>query len=691
MADVPLGDATFDTSEGGSSYVTAGWYKTDIASWQSANLSSITFAGKTTDVIFEPIQVNNAAKLAWALFGNAVSLCPEVAQGLYQIHIYDNFACRMITPSAVNGAKILSQHASGYAIDINVNENKYVSGPCKPENCNYSPCILQAAKTAGISWGGGTMDPQLYPGTCDGHHFEYKAGGSNIIDTAINFCQLPAAVAALYPGSPVQTGAGAVPVVPMFQPPAPPPPPSPTEVKVPVINVKIPGLTDWSNQTIQPGEAFASTWIADYLIAIYKYGIIIGSILAILMLMSGGILYITSAGFPANLQKAKSIMFGAVGGLVILMFTNIILTTVSPNLTTMQGLVTETVPGLNNLEASMALNGSNNFGSFEGMSLPTGGAFRSILFGKEVCGNKDGLDLPTYEQRVKKLMPIVDAWKQIGFDQGGAIYVRGYDANCSTDYEVRQEDYQLNAIANIFAAYPSAFNAQDRANKCFPVVLELSKNKKSYSSDAKKLRESHNLASKSCLPYINSIYQKTILAGANKAGMICGDCIGFYSLLFRKCFDRKNNNKMNTQLGAGRGCPDPDKSILSKYVYRFKTHETDVNTKIDEMLANLRFGDVLHWSTGEKYGSYKSGHYFLYTGGVGLAYEILEMGSGGRADLVNKSGGGKKAVANIGMPNLGWSGVRAISDARDFLIRSYGGHRERKACAWRPLDDSHYD
>ena len=119
--------------------------------------------------------------------------------------------------------------------------------------------------------------------------------------------------------------------------------PTTNETKPPIINVKIPDLPEWSSQAIQPGEAFASTWIADYLIAVYKYGIIIGSILAVIMLMSGGLLYVTSAGFPSNIQKAKSIMFGSIGGLVIFLFTFVILNTINPNLTEQQGLVMETV------------------------------------------------------------------------------------------------------------------------------------------------------------------------------------------------------------------------------------------------------------------------------------------------------------------------------------------------------------
>ena len=44
MADVPKGDAPFDTSEGGKSYVTAEWYKNAIQDWKSSNLQKITLS-----------------------------------------------------------------------------------------------------------------------------------------------------------------------------------------------------------------------------------------------------------------------------------------------------------------------------------------------------------------------------------------------------------------------------------------------------------------------------------------------------------------------------------------------------------------------------------------------------------------------------------------------------------------------
>jgi len=74
-------------------------------------------------------------------------------------------------------------------------------------------------------------------------------------------------------------------------------------------------------------------WIAEYIIAIYKYSIGIASILAVIMVMIAGLIYLTSAGNPQRIGQAKNIIIGAISGLVILLSSYMILNLISPRLT----------------------------------------------------------------------------------------------------------------------------------------------------------------------------------------------------------------------------------------------------------------------------------------------------------------------------------------------------------------------
>ncbi len=81
-----------------------------------------------------------------------------------------------------------------------------------------------------------------------------------------------------------------------------------------------------------------SDLLARYIKAIYDYGIMIGGILAALMLMAGGIIWLTSGGDSGKVSKAKGIIAGSITGVVILMGAYFILNTINPDLVQMKGV-----------------------------------------------------------------------------------------------------------------------------------------------------------------------------------------------------------------------------------------------------------------------------------------------------------------------------------------------------------------
>jgi len=84
-------------------------------------------------------------------------------------------------------------------------------------------------------------------------------------------------------------------------------------------------------------------WIAEYVVATYKYALGIASILAVIMVMIAGILYLTSAGNPQRIGQAKNYIIGSITGLVILLGSYLILNLISPNLTQLGSVEVQTV------------------------------------------------------------------------------------------------------------------------------------------------------------------------------------------------------------------------------------------------------------------------------------------------------------------------------------------------------------
>jgi hypothetical protein len=75
-----------------------------------------------------------------------------------------------------------------------------------------------------------------------------------------------------------------------------------------------------------------SDLLARYIKAMYDYGLKAAGILAAVILMGGGLIWLTSAGNESKIGQAKEMIVGAISGLVILFSAWLILNTVNPAL-----------------------------------------------------------------------------------------------------------------------------------------------------------------------------------------------------------------------------------------------------------------------------------------------------------------------------------------------------------------------
>ena len=102
------------------------------------------------------------------------------------------------------------------------------------------------------------------------------------------------------------------------------------------LEVPIPGL---NNHII-----FSSNTkpIADYIRAVYSYAIGIVGILAAVVLMIGGVMWITAGGNTSNIGEAKAMITASLSGLVLVLTSYFILNQINPALVNLQ--VTEIAP-----------------------------------------------------------------------------------------------------------------------------------------------------------------------------------------------------------------------------------------------------------------------------------------------------------------------------------------------------------
>lgn len=99
--------------------------------------------------------------------------------------------------------------------------------------------------------------------------------------------------------------------------------------------IPIPGTSGLSGPTPVGQEVdgkIQSDLLARYIRAFYDYGFAVAGILAAVMLMTGGTLWLVSGGSQTQISQAKSIITGSIIGLVLLFSAWIILNTINPEL-----------------------------------------------------------------------------------------------------------------------------------------------------------------------------------------------------------------------------------------------------------------------------------------------------------------------------------------------------------------------
>jgi len=91
-------------------------------------------------------------------------------------------------------------------------------------------------------------------------------------------------------------------------------------------------------------------WLAEYVVGLYNYGLAIAGILAAIILMAGGVLWLVSGGDASRITQAKELIIGSVTGLIILVSAYVLLGQINPDLNQLKPLTVGTIKALELVE-----------------------------------------------------------------------------------------------------------------------------------------------------------------------------------------------------------------------------------------------------------------------------------------------------------------------------------------------------
>ena len=87
-------------------------------------------------------------------------------------------------------------------------------------------------------------------------------------------------------------------------------------------------------------------WISQYIAAVYNYGLSIGGIIAVLILMAAGLLWIVSGGDSNKINQAKKMIIGSVTGLFLFIGMYVFLGFINPDLQKLKNISMSTITRL---------------------------------------------------------------------------------------------------------------------------------------------------------------------------------------------------------------------------------------------------------------------------------------------------------------------------------------------------------
>ncbi len=183
-------------------------------------------------------------------------------------------------------------------------------------------------------------------------------------------------------------------------------------IKLPDLTLQVPigDLEKFSEATPEgatdTGQIVSVPWLSQYFSALYKYLIGIAGILAAAMLIFGGLKWMLAAGNAAKIGEAKESIGSAVIGLLLALFSYLLLWTINPQLVNLGGLNIEYIKNIPLETAHISDSGVS-------ISIPTGSLSEKAFSVAEQIGLSEPCAL----------------YSIFAKESGGKAGAIGYDAN----------------------------------------------------------------------------------------------------------------------------------------------------------------------------------------------------------------------------------------------------------------------
>ncbi len=376
--------------------------------------------------------------------------------------------------------------------------------------------------------------------------------------------------------------------------------------KKPLLEVTIPGLnfSNISSSTNENGTYFYIAWIPELISALYKFGLAIVSIVAAVVIVVQGVRVIGSGGGEGKTEAYKKSLQSVIG-LFIAWGSYAILYNINPALVQFNALKVKVVDAV---PLDPLYVGSDEITITADELTPATQASGDTPYAKltSICK-------PAGTGSASTLQQILPTWVDIG-SHGGAQYVRGGWKDGSGCTSFGANNWWL-------------LNFFEKHNISPPVPNTPTNVGNMSAADQKALNKDTTLNA-ALLKY----YNEKVVPNYTSAGVLCGDCGTWIQQLYL-CSGMAKNIKTNRfyEEGSNR-CDAP-------YCLAGDPQKTcgEVASTIP---GGLKFGDIFR--------SLAFGHWFLYTGGAGLPYEMAQMGGQGPEDRCGKIPGidGKVTCVN---------------------------------------------
>lgn len=277
-------------------------------------------------------------------------------------------------------------------------------------------------------------------------------------------------------------------------------------------------------------------WMVDYVEGAYRYAVFVGAILAVVMLMLGGLQWMTSGGDASRVTAAKKRINNAVVGLVLVIGSYTLLATISEDFillqpTKIRSVIPDQYEWVGTPDEDAPTPSGGTYTASGSSSNSSNAAHRDSMF--SICREGGTLD------DLKAVLPV---WVDSG-RRGAAVYVRGGRTgtrNCT--WNVRRGQAGIDWLTNHLTGRGISFPSN-------PTLAQLT-----------------------------PIYEQQVLGPIFADGRACGDCVSWTQQLHR-C--------------AGRQWPTVNDIKFAGSPYKIADAAT-CREAIASIPGGLQFGDAFY-------------------------------------------------------------------------------------------------